>query len=342
MKKLLLVGSVVHTSDYLNLIRDYFKEILFLTNKPPENIHTEYQILNFSLKNPLSVFLSIRKIKKAIAVFSPDIIHVHQVNSIAFLTLLAKPSNIPVVVTAWGSDILVNPHKNFLTKLMVKYILNRADYFTSDSAYLAEKMRELSPNKNLEITIANFGIKVIADNRQKENLIYSNRLHESLYRIPDIIETFASFCKKHNNWKLMIAGKGSETKRLVHLVSELGITDKVEFLGWLSKEQNQELYNRSRIFVSIPESDATSVSLLEAMACGCVPVVSDLPANREWIKDNRNGIIAANGETEFIERALLLNFDDVRRINSEIIAEHGTQDTNKKKFIRLYKNILKQ
>lgn len=90
---------------------------------------------------------------------------------------------------------------------------------------------------------------------------------------------------------MIIAATGEETDALKLLVEQLGINEQVQFAGWVNKVQNAEFYSNAKIFVSIPESDATAISLLEAMAYGCVPVLSDLPANREWIEDGKNGII---------------------------------------------------
>jgi glycosyltransferase involved in cell wall biosynthesis len=45
------------------------------------------------------------------------------------------------------------------------------------------------------------------------------------------------------------------------------------------------------VFVSVPDSDGTSVSLLEAMGAGCLPVLSDVPANREWVVHGSNGLL---------------------------------------------------
>ena len=52
-----------------------------------------------------------------------------------------------------------------------------------------------------------------------------------------------------------------------------------------------EFYRAASVTVSVPFSDATPMALLEAMACGSIPVVSDLPSLREWIRDGENGRI---------------------------------------------------
>jgi hypothetical protein len=51
-----------------------------------------------------------------------------------------------------------------------------------------------------------------------------------------------------------------------------------------------------RWYLSLPASDSVSVSVLEAMGHGCIPILSDLPANRELVDDGRNGLILAEGE----------------------------------------------
>ena len=147
--------------------------------------------------------------------------------------------------------------------------------------------------------------------------------------------------RQEENWKLVIAGSGEDTDKLKQLIEDLALSAKVDFVGWVDKAQNESWYSKARIWVSIPESDATSISLLEAMYCGCIPIVSDLPANKEWIVDGVNGIIIQNLEEDFFERALLLNESDLQKVNFERIEQDGTKEINAKKFIHLYDKILK-
>lgn len=107
-----------------------------------------------------------------------------------------------------------------------------------------------------------------------------------------------------------------------------------------SKEDNEQWYS-AKIWVSIPESDATSISLLEAMACGSIPVVSDLPANREWIQSGVNGIVVEDLDSDFISEALTLNQSNAIEINKKRIEQDGTKESNRAKFLQLYKTILK-
>ena len=345
MKKLLLVGNnSIHTYNYLNLIIDSFNKILFITDNTPKKPNDfDFVLTDFSIRNPINAYKSINFIKKRIAEFSPDIIHIHQAGTNAYLALRAsKKFKIPTIVTAWGGDILDVPDYNFLYKKLTKFVLKNAGYFTSDSLFMASKMQQLAFPDILDITIANFGINIEKLDLPKENIIFSNRLHKKIYRIDKIIESFKRFItnRKHENWKLVIAGEGEGTSKLRQLATELEIDDKVEFVGWLDKASNNEYYFRSKIFISIPASDATSISLLEAMAAGCIPVLSNLPANLEWVIDGLNGVIVDNLNDNFIERALELDYIKVKDINSYVIEKKATKKVNKEKFIGLYNRVL--
>jgi glycosyltransferase involved in cell wall biosynthesis len=94
-----------------------------------------------------------------------------------------------------------------------------------------------------------------------------------------------------NDWKLVIAGSGDETEVLKEQVVSLGINDSVEFVGFLEQEKNYEYYCKSKIYVSVPQSDSISISLVEAILCGCIPFVSNLEANLELIQNGKNGFI---------------------------------------------------
>ena len=54
----------------------------------------------------------------------------------------------------------------------------------------------------------------------------------------------------------------------------------------------------------MPRSDSVSVSVLEAMAHGCIPLLSDLPANRELVRDGANGLIVPDGQAALPPAAL--------------------------------------
>lgn len=345
MKKLLIIGSnSIHVYNYINLVKDYFDEIILITNKKREGTDVKTIELDFHLKLS-SRLKTVAKIKNLIQEYAPSIIHIHQMNSYAYYSLIAaRKSSVPKILTAWGSDILLSPKKNCLLKKMVQFNLRHADFFTSDSEFMAEEMRSLLPKRKLDILIANFGIEIIEKDLLKENIIYSNRLHKKLYQIESVINAFKLFLENSidKTWKLVIAATGEETDNLKSLVEQLNLTENVEFAGWVNNEKNIEYYSKAKLFVSIPESDATSISLLEAMAYGCIPVLSDLPANREWIDDGKNGIIVNSPSENIFDRALKLNFSEVASYNKKIIIEKGTKVANKKKFIQLYDHLLQQ
>ncbi|MBQ4433920.1 MAG: glycosyltransferase family 4 protein [Bacteroidales bacterium] len=338
MKLLLLGNNSIHTYNFYQLIRDYFDEILVLTDKKEGACEgLPIQVIDYAA-TPLKMFKAYRQTRRIIHEFQPDIIHGQQVNKALWFAVKAK-GRIPVVSTAWGSDILVMPRKNILYKKVVQYVLSNSDYLTSDSAYMAEEMQRLARCKH-DIVIANFGIEPHKPTADKADIIYSNRLHEKLYRIEAVIRAFAPFNSKHKNWRLVIGATGSETDHLKSLAKELGIEKQVDFVGWLDEPTNFLYYSQAKIWVSIPESDATSISLLEAMSMGCVPVVSDLPANREWISDGYNGLIVKDVDTNFFSEAIQkINAAEAAEHNRKIVAENATKEANRKKFIAIYDKI---
>lgn len=345
MKKLMIIGSnTIHVYNYIDLVKEYFDDILLITNEKREGTDVKTIELDFHLKLS-SRIKTVGRIKKLIKEYSPSVIHVHQANSYAYYTLIvARKSSVPKILTAWGSDILISPNKSWLLKKMVQFNLHHADSFTSDSEFMAAEMQRLVPEKKLDIVIANFGIEFLDLKLPKENIVYSNRLHKKLYRIDKVILGFKKFLEnsKDKTWKLIIAATGEETDALKLLVEQLGLSAHVQFAGWVNKEKNAEYYSKAKLFVSFPESDATAISLLEAMAYGCVPVLSDLPANREWIEDGKNGIIVNLLEENFFERAIKLEIEEVASYNRKIIEEKGTKEANRKKFIQLYDKLLQK
>jgi glycosyltransferase involved in cell wall biosynthesis len=331
-KRLLIIGSSsIHTENFFQLMKEEFAEIKLISD------------VNFSLWSLSAQLNTAKQIRKMAREFNPDIVHIHQVNSIAYYALKAiVPLDIPNVLTAWGSDIYLTPHRSFLLKALVRWNLKHADSFTADSKDLAEHMQALLPERKMEILIANFGMSLQPVQAAKGKVFYSNRLHKKLYRIDYILRAFAKFKSQPNReeWKLIVGAVGEETENLKALAHSLGIEGSTTFVGWLQPEDNANNYAKATYYISIPESDATSISVLEAMAYGCIPILSNLPSSREWISHGETGYIVEDVESDFISNAFAFDLKEASQKNKERIERDGTKDANRKKFLSLYEKLL--
>ncbi|MBK6640495.1 MAG: glycosyltransferase [Bacteroidetes bacterium] len=120
-------------------------------------------------------------------------------------------------------------------------------------------------------------------------------------------------CKISSNsegreWRLFIAGSGTETNALNDLVKSLNLEDAVEFKGWLGADENTANYQTASLFISVPNSDATSVRSIGSNGLWMYSVLSNLPANLEWVLDGINGVIVKDLDDDFITPAFDLNF----------------------------------
>jgi glycosyltransferase involved in cell wall biosynthesis len=339
-KSLLLIGGSkgnAHLLNYRNLIEDCFDDILIVSNQESEQFPSRK--VNFELKNPFAMWKNVQILRKIIQEEQPDIIHVHQANAYGFITALANRGRKPLVVTTWGSDVLTLPHTSFLHRWMVQYILKSADAITADAQFMADAIHGLIGQ--VPVTVANFGVEIqdIEEGKERKNIIYSNRMHESLYQIDQIVQQLAPFLSKNPEWKLHIAASGSQTENLQNLAKEYLPDGSFEFLGFQAGKDNQQNYLQSKVYVSIPTTDGTSISLLESLAYGCLPIVSDLPANREWIQDGVNGIISSGDLSKDVERLLQMDASSIQNRNKEIIDQKATKTANRKKFSAIYEAI---
>ncbi len=222
--------------------------------------------------------------------------------------------------------------------------LKNADEFTADSSRVANRMVELALPTLIDVTVCNYGVNIPSAPSGKEKIIFSNRLHEPLYQIDKIIEAFAKFRKTEvgPSWKLVIAGSGSQTQELKSLTETLELNGVVSFVGWLSSYDNQNFYAVSSVFVSIPKSDATSISLLEAMGHGCFPLVSDFPASREWVQNNWNGRLISDNETNFFDGIEHDNLHQAAVVNRRAIEYRANRPVGREHFYNLCLDMIEK
>ena len=210
--------------------------------------------------------------------------------------------------------------------------LKNSAIITADSQDMIEAMKAIHPQGNYKLL--QYGIDPIQA-LEKEKIVYSNRLHEPLYRIEKVIEYFKEFSTQNPDWKLVIAGTGSQTELLKSLANNSEITEKISFVGWQKKPENRVWYAKSSIYISITSSDGTSVSVLEAMSAGCLPILSDIAVSYEWIVNNENGIIEGQNTNPFTS-VLLLDDKFATQKNKLLVQTKASRSACTERFIELY------
>jgi glycosyltransferase involved in cell wall biosynthesis len=257
-----------------------------------------YKILPSFLKYPLSV----PKVKKIIDKIKPDLINAHFVPNYGLMGALSGQR--PLVVSTWGSDILISPQKSFLHKFRAKYILKKADLITTDAKILTQaildlgiKRRKVIENpigveRNLVFEHEEKQLRSPYLREKKDLVILSNRRLEPVYDLSTLLKAVPVVIREANKKvRFVIVGEGSLKNKLIKLTRDLKVEEYVEFKGELSRKDLMDCYENSDIYVSTSLSDSTSVSLLEAMAFELIPIVTDIPGNREWIEDKKNGFL---------------------------------------------------
>jgi glycosyltransferase involved in cell wall biosynthesis len=112
---------------------------------------------------------------------------------------------------------------------------------------------------------------------------------------------------------LVIAGDGPERERLAALAAELQLSDVVHLPGWVQRPA--ALYRLCDLFALTSVSEGASLSLLEAMACGSAPVVTDVGGNRHMLGVLLRDQLVPPGDGAALERALASTLQSrVRRL----------------------------
>jgi glycosyltransferase involved in cell wall biosynthesis len=173
--------------------------------------------------------------------------------------------------------------------------------------------------------------------------VASLRTWEPNYRIDLIVRAFA-LLRAGGPALLHLFGGGAQEPALRALVAELGVGASVVWHGWMAPADLARALASCHVSVSVPISDATSVSLLESMACGLPVVVSDLPANRQWVTAQGGEFVSGKDAHELAEVLADLRGDPARcaRLgahNHALAQVRGSTAAQMDRMARLYREL---
>lgn len=301
----------------------------------------------------------VRQIRKLIREIKPDLLHAHFVSAEGFLGALT--SFHPFVVSAWGSDVLLEPKRSKRSKWKVRFVLKRADLITCAGEHPAARARELGADPE-RVKVIYFGVDTQEFNPQQNNgklreelgvfdspVIISLRNFGPIYDVESLVKAVPLVLRQIPNAKFIIAGDGEQRNYLENLASSLQVSDSVKFVGRIPHDELPKYLTLADVYVSTSLSDGgVSVSTLEAMACQLPVVITDVGDNRMWVKDGENGFFVPErdyGKLADMVIYLLQNPSIRKRVgemNRKVVAENLSYETQMKKMERIYEGLIRR
>jgi len=157
---------------------------------------------------------------------------------------------------------------------------------------------------------------------------------EPIYDVRTVIRAAKQVLAADTRIEARILSGGSLRKELEDLARQEGVLGRLRFEGQVDRDGLMDSLASTRIYVSTSRSDGASVSLSEAMSRGCFPIVTDIPANREWIVPGENGSVFPVGDAEALAARILEVMGDesaLRRAsgtNVRIVRDRGDSNAN--------------
>lgn len=323
--------------------------VSLVTARPAPIDGVQQQVLR-PVRRSVQWLLRTGEARRAVRSLAPDIVHAHYTTSYGYLA--ARCGGRPLVMTAWGSDLLVTPHRNPWMRWLTGWTLRQADLITGDSQSLVDAA--LGHRPRAAVHCIHWGVDLSrfapADWNAKPGFeIASLRAWEPNYNIPTIIDALARLRAQlaspqaRARVHLHLLGGGSMEAALRAQVAQTGLTDAVTFHGRLDDAGMARVLARCKVSVSVPEQDATSVSVLESMACGLPVVATPLQANAHWLP--ARWLVPAHDGPALAQALLALAQDDALarqagQHNAQRIQREGDRATQMDRMAALYRSLL--
>ena len=273
----------------------------------------------------------LQSLRKVLHSVHPDLVQAGPIQRCALLTAMSGFR--PLVSMSWGYDLIVDANRSRLWRWATKYTLQRSAVLIGDSEVIRRLATSFGMRQEKIITFP-WGIKLdhfspkgerlslaetasqgeparyAAEPRPARSpdepfLLLSTRAWEPIYGVDVIARAFVIAARQIPSLRLMMLGNGSQAAFLHQIFGEAGLLDQVHFPGQVSQADLPRYYRSADLYISASHSDGTSISLLEAMACGCPVLVSNIPGNQEWVQDGVQGWLFQDGSAEELAKKIV-------------------------------------
>ncbi len=272
-----------------------------------------------ALAAPLLLPRQQKEFLRILAEVKPDLVHALRVPFEGMLAA-AAPAGIPLIVSIWGNDLTFHARTSFLMKRQTRRTLARADGLLADASRdvrlaLQWGLRVDAPTAVLP---GNGGLDMEEINRtlslsiphdyvlpEGRPLVVNPRgfrpgsVHQDVFfaSLPRIIKEFPQA------YFVCTAMQGQP--QALKWVQQYQLEEHILMLPYLDQQQLWQLFSRAQVYVSLSSHDGTPNTFLEALACGCFPVVGDIESLREWLEPERTGLLVDPQDPQAAAQAVL-------------------------------------
>ena len=252
-----------------------------------------------------------------------DLIHVHYAVPHLVSALLAREmlgrGNVKIAATLHGTDItIVGNDPSY--KRATRYAIDKADGVTAVSQYLKnETAKIIGSSRHVEVVpnfvdFKRFDVTPCPDaaslRQGQEKLLIHVSNFRPVKRVADVVTSF-HILSKQLEARLLMVGDGPDRSVAELQARQLGISDRVHFLG--SQDALEKLLPCADLFVLPSRYESFGLAALEAMACGVPVLATNSGGLPEVIDDGANGRLVPVGDVETMAEAAFWILGDKER-----------------------------
>ncbi|HMD90242.1 MAG TPA: glycosyltransferase family 4 protein [Anaerolineaceae bacterium] len=287
--------------------------------------------------------------KRVLRVVKPDLVHAGPIQTSAFLTAAAGFQ--PLVSMSWGSDMLKDADGSVWMRWKTLFTLKRTSVLIGDCQAVSQKAVSFGfPKERVVLFPWGVDLQQFSPGRADEFLqrlgwqdqfvLLSLRSWEPIYGVDLLVRAFARAAQQIPQLRLLLLGGGSQSALIHQILAKNDLLDRVYLAGQVSQNELVKFYRAADLYVSASHSDGSSVSLMEALACGKPVLVSDIPGNCEWITPGREGWLFQDGNEDALLESLLHVYDQTEALKEAGLAARALAE-KRANWTENFKELLK-
>lgn len=216
----------------------------------------------------------------------------------------------PAVATAAGSDLNAVAYHP-VVRHFVRFTLDRVQKLMAPGNQLAQRAIELGlPQEHMQVLMGHSGIdleRFSKEDKQRQPVILYVGNFSPPKRVDTILRAMSRVVERVPSARLWLVGDGELRAELESLAAELGITEKVEFLGARPHDEIPGWMRRAGALVHCSDHEGLPVAIMEALGCGLPVVAADVGGISDLVKEGETGyLLAPDDDVGFADRLVRL------------------------------------